>query len=269
MIHIIVGDYAAEKLMAAFEHDENLKGEVLVLKDTLGIGPLKPEEGESFSEMRTKFWKTLVPNFEDTVQDHEALVATIEKAKQDEEPLCFWMAPCVSDVMAYYWLLTYCKPYPEMLHVISINGLPFFNEKGSIFYPNNFSQVVPTEFTKTKRLLKEVSPADYETDGDEWERFVNDATWVRIHEGSKKIASKEASYFDTVIKATVGNDFQKANKVVNESMKKITQTLSHHYIEWRIRELVASGELASQGDLSKTLKDFEVKKVGSTEVVEA
>ena len=40
MLHIIVGDEAAKNLKAAFELDENLQGEILVLKDTLGIGDL-------------------------------------------------------------------------------------------------------------------------------------------------------------------------------------------------------------------------------------
>ena len=35
-----MGDEAAKNLKAAFELDENLQGEILVLKDTLGIGDL-------------------------------------------------------------------------------------------------------------------------------------------------------------------------------------------------------------------------------------
>lgn len=265
MIHIIIGDLAAENLVNAFELDENLKGEVLILKDTLGIGPLKVEEGKSFDEMRTDFWKQIIPEFEQTCEDESKLNAVIAKAQQEEEPVCFWMSPCVTDVTAYYWLLNYFKPFPGMLHVISINGLPFLNEKGQLFYPNNFSQIIPREFIKTKRLLKEVSPAEYETDIDEWARFIQEDTWVRIHEGSKKIASKEVTHFDTLLKNSISEEFQKGSKIVNETMKKITQTVSNQFIEWRLRELIAQGLLTVNGNLTKGLKDFEVKKNSETE----
>jgi hypothetical protein len=51
--------------------------------------------------------------------------------------------------------------------LLNIIGLPFLNEKGQLFYPKNFSEVVPTEFLKTKRLLKKLTVADYEEAGEE------------------------------------------------------------------------------------------------------
>jgi peptide deformylase len=74
-----------------------------------------------------------------------------------------------------------------MLHTINIVGLPFLNEKGQLFYPTNFSQIPAKEFLKTKRLLKEVTPAEYEVEGDEWARLQQENAWVRTYEGGKKI----------------------------------------------------------------------------------
>lgn len=266
MIHILIGHEAAKKLEAAFELDENLKGPVVVLRDTLGIGPIKPATDESWKVMRTTFWKTIRPTMEEEVADEEILLQTIATAEQEEEPVCIWLAPCVSDYTAYYWVLPYFKNYPGMLHTISILGLPFLNEKGQLFYPINFSEVLPKEFLKTKRLLKEVSPAEFEVDGEEWMRLSSEPHGVRVYDGGKKISSKPLEHFDSIVMASLSTDFTKASKVVHEAMKKIQQTVADYFIEWRLRELVASGQLSSQGDTTKLLKDFEVKKPGGPDV---
>jgi hypothetical protein len=268
MIHILVGHEAAKNLEEAFALDENLKGEIVVLKDTLGVGPIHPNEDEKFIEIRTSFWKDLDTSFpeEEQVLDENTIKLLAVKAQREEEPLCFWMSPCVTDVCAYFWLLTYLKQFPGMLHTINIVGLPFLNEKGQLFYPTNFSQIPAKEFLKTKRLLKEVTPAEYEVEGDEWARLQQENAWVRTYEGGKKIVSKDVSFFDTLIKNSLTDEFQKAHKVVNETMKKITQTLSHLFIEWRIKELIKANSIVINGDIAKHFKDFEIKKVGDSAV---
>jgi len=268
MIHILVGHEAAKNLEEAFALDENLKGEIVVLKDTLGVGPIHPNEDEKFIEIRTSFWKDLDTSFpeEEQVLDENTIKLLAVKAQREEEPLCFWMSPCVTDVCAYFWLLTYLKQFPGMLHTINIVGLPFLNEKGQLFYPTNFSQIPAKEFLKTKRLLKEVTPAEYEVEGDEWARLQQENAWVRTYEGGKKIVSKDVSFFDTLIKNSLTDEFQKAHKVVNETMKKITQTVSHLFIEWRIKELIKANSIVINGDMAKHFKDFEIKKVGESAI---
>jgi hypothetical protein len=268
MIHILVGHEAAKNLEEAFALDENLKGEIVVLKDTLGVGPIHPNEDEKFIEIRTSFWKDLDTSFpeEEQVLDENTIKLLAVKAQREEEPLCFWMSPCVTDVCAYFWLLTYLKQFPGMLHTINIVGLPFLNEKGQLFYPTNFSQIPAKEFLKTKRLLKEVTPAEYEVEGDEWARLQQENAWVRTYEGGKKIVSKDVSFFDTLIKNSLTDEFQKAHKVVNEILKKITQTVSHLFIEWRIKELIKANSIVINGDMAKHFKDFEIKKVGESAI---
>lgn len=265
MIHFLVGHEAAKRLEAAFELDENLTGEILVLRDTLGIGPLQKEEGSTFNKLRTDFWKTIDANHKEDVEDQKQVLLTMARAIREEEPICLWMAPCVSDVCAYYWLISFFKDHPGMFHIININSLPFLNEKGQIFYPKNFSEVLPKEFVKTKRLLKEVSPSEYEVDIDEWKRLLEENSWVRVYEGGKKISSKPETYFDTMILNSAAFDFAKAHKVVQDVMKKNPETVSDKFIEWRIREMIQSGQLQVNGDPTKGFKEFEIKKAGKSE----
>lgn len=264
MIHIIVGDEAAANLEAAFLLDENLRGEVIVLKDTLGIGPISIDDQIDHDAIRSEFWKALIPNEEIVVSDSKIIRELVDRALAEEEPLCFWLSPCVSDVCTYYWLLTYCKPYVDLLHTINIIGLPFLNEKGQMFYPKNFSEIPAKEFLKTKRLLKNVTPAEYEVEGDEWSKLQSEQTWVRTYEGGKKIASRDVSYYDSMIKSCIGAEFQKGSKIINESLKKCTDTISNWFFDWRLRQFIELAQVESKGDLSKGAKDFEVKKIGET-----
>lgn len=272
MIHILTTEEAAKNLEAAFEMDENLKGEILVLKDQLGNGPLSTEvDEEKQDEERTAFWQQLsLHHMPHPIDDRQQMLNLVEKAVAEEEPVCFWMAPNVHDVCAYYWLLSFFRQHEDMLHLIKINGLPFLNEKGQIFYPKSFSEVLPKEFSKTKRLLKRVTPAEYEVDGDEWKRIVSENSWVRLYEGGKKIITKGAEYFDNLILSCIGNEFQKGQKIVGEAVKKAShQSLNPFYAEWRLRQLIEQGELITNGDPSKPLREFEVKKAGAASVDES
>lgn len=262
MIHVILGDDAAKNLQAAFEIDENLTGEVVVLNDNLAYGPIVTTEDQRHIHIRTEYWKMLLKQEEHETEDENTIKLLIARAVREEEPVCFWLAPNATDVCTYLWLLPYFKAYPGVLHTINIIGLPFLNEKGQLFYPTHFSQIPSKEFVKTKRLLKEVTPAEYETEGDEWQRLKQDNALIRIHEGGKKIISKDMTFFDATIKSVTTADFQKASKIVHEAVKKNTHFPPIAFIEWRIREMIQNNELSSQGDLNKTSKDFEVKKVG-------
>jgi Protein of unknown function/Domain of unknown function (DUF1835) len=257
--HFIVGHEAAKPLQEAQQLDEQLAGEIIILKDTLGIGPLHVAEGETFSEIRTNFWKSVAPNWgaEQIVDDEQNIQKVIE-GLQEGDTVWFWMAPCVTDVMAYYWLLNYFKASPGVLHCIFINSLPFFNAKGTLFYPKNFSEVLPREMVKCQKLLKDVSPADYEVDGDEWPKLSGENALIRSHEGGKKIMSRNDNHHDGLIlnQFQFANEFVKATKVITQALSKNTETVSDFFLMHRLHTLIAEEKLTTQGEG----KNLEVKK---------
>ncbi len=268
MIHIIVGDVAAENLKAAFELDENLKGDVLVLKDTLGIGPIAVDQ-KGHDGVRTTFWRGMLGEDFEGVMDAHRVKQIIEHAQEQEEPVCLWMAPCVSDVCAYYYLLTQFKDYPGMFHVIIIDSLPFLNEKGAVFYPRNFGEVLPKEFIKTKRLLKEVSPADYETEGETWQNLQAENAMVRVHKGGKEIVSADETYFDTIIYNTVSKEPQKGSKIIRQALGKTDQTVSDVFLYSRLAQMAQNGQIVCEEEHPKNIARANYKKAGGSSEQEA
>ena len=259
MIHLISDELNARPLLAAFDLDENLRGEIHIFRDDLSFGPLMPDAEKSFDETRTAFRQSWHKTDPLPLQETAELQTLIERAVANEEPCCFWMAPNATDVCRYFWLLPYFKNHPGCLHAIAISGLPFLNEKGQLFYPTHFAQVPPKEFIKTKRLLKEISPAEFETEGDEWLRLQRDETGLRVHEGGKKIVSKADNHIDAGLLLNLSSDWQKASKALNENNKKNAANWPAGFVEWRIRTLIEQGQLELKGDPQKPTRELEIR----------
>jgi len=261
MIHIISGNEAAENLKAAFELDENLKGKVVVLQDELGIGPIA-NDAEGLGAVRTSFWQRLGAADDFESKDDKRIEKVIRKAKEKEQPVCLWLAPNVTDVCAYYYLLTRFKDHPGMFYVINIDSLPFFNEKGAIFYPKNFSEVLPKEFVKTKRLLKEVSLADYETEWETWGQLQSENAMVRIHKGGKDIESADETYFDNTLYFIINKEPQRGSKIVRQAIGKTDQAVNGLFLYSRLQQMVANEQIICDQENPKDLAKANFHRTG-------
>jgi hypothetical protein len=265
--NILVGAQAANVLEQTVQLEETLKGDIMVLTDDYHLGPLHTQPEEQFSNMRMAFWKELGKEFvEDFTPDEHKIKLLLHQATKDaaeEMPIpnrvIFWMAPNAQDVCAYYWLLPYFQKYNGLLHVISIDSLPFFNEKGILYYPKNFAQILPKEMAKCKHLIKEMSAADYEVDIDEWVRISEENGLVRSHDVGKKISTRNETHFDSAIYLSVTGNFAKASKVLSLAMNKGGAAANEAFMAYRLKSLVAQESFIVQGDTSKMLKDFEIK----------
>jgi hypothetical protein len=268
LYHLIVGDMAAEVLRKAIELEPSLEGEVVVLRDILHVGPLQTTEGQSFSDLRTEFWKGVSPDWkeEERVDDFDRLSAALIGLKNNlDAKVWFWMAPTPADVTAYHWLLKYMQPYQGRFLVVNINGLPFLDENGKVFYPKGFGEVIPKEVVKARKLNRVVSLAEFEVDQDEWIRLVDENGGIRIHEGGKKLKSQPIEFYDGKLFGHLGQQFQKASKVVNTAMSKSAIPTGDLFLGWRLKQMAQAGTILLQGDTEKTLRDFDVKLPGQVE----
>jgi hypothetical protein len=264
--HFVVGDFAAAPLSEAVSLEPAMAGEVVVLRDILHVGPLDKtqaaEEVAGFSEMRSNFWRDVAPNEKNpvTVDDMERLLDVSKKMYEDETAQAwFWMAPGPADVCAYYWSLPYLSKHVGRLYLVHIAGLPFLDENGKVFFPKNISNILPKELVKARRLARPVTPAEVEVDTEEWRRLTAENAPVRTHEGGKKIVSREEAYYDSQLIGFCTPQFQKASKIVSQVLSKYQNPTGDLYLGWRLRKLADAGKLQLQGDVSKTLKDFELK----------
>jgi hypothetical protein len=265
-MHIVFQQADVNTLSKSFELDESLRGEIFEIKDDFGVGPLNDIYYEEGKEQRKQWWRNVLAGGDydghvekNEVNDPETVNLVIEKLNADpNETVWIWVAPNKHDVSGYYWLMVQLKDFVGRVQVLSLNNLPFINEKGNIFYPVNLSEIPPREFLKAKKLARPITASEFEIDPDEWTKLCNENKLVRSLEGAKKLSQHDADFFDKYLLEFITSDWQKASKLINQFLNKSKHTTGDAFMLWRLKELIAQDKIDAQGEI-KNVRDFEVK----------
>ena len=275
MQHVVFQEEDVKTLKKSFDLDESLRGKIYEIKDDYAVGPLKNIYTQEGIEERKEWWRNVLAGGDyngdvDTgeVNDEKTFGEIKENLRSNEdETLWIWVAPNKHDVSGYYWLMAQLQEFAGRIYVLSLNNLPFINDKGHIFYPVNLSEIPAREFIKAKKLARPITLSEFEVDSDEWSKICSENKMVRILEGAKKLSQHDANYFDKYLLGFITPDWQKAHKVILHVLNKAGQTTGDAYLLWRLKELIAEDKIDAQGEI-KNMKDFEVKqKVAKTEAV--
>jgi hypothetical protein len=252
MFHILFDSKGAELLNAAMDLDEALDGEVILIQDDYSVGPIPDLFSDEGRAERKKWWDGIRqevggPLAEES--DSDTLMKILQRMEEEEfDQIWIWMAPNVRDVSGYYWLIAQLKGFSGRIYLLSLNNLPFLNEKGNVFYPVSLAEIPAREFVKAKKLARPVSLAEFETDPDEWFRLVAENKNLRVLEGGKKIVQQADDYYDKQILHFIQPAFQKIQRTVHQILLKSTEKLNESFLTWRLKHLVASGIAEQQGE---------------------
>lgn len=266
MFHVVFNTADIDVLKQAMELDASLQGEIFEIKDDLGVGPIAQLDTEEGWEARLNWWRELlkdspygeklVGSFDDR-ETVKAIMAMLEE--QPDQQVWIWMGQNQHDVTGYYWLMPQLRAYQGRVMILYLNNLPFINEKGQLFYPSWISEILPREAIKAKRLARAITLSEYEVDPDEWKRLSEESAPVRILEGGKKIAGKEANFYDGEILKNITSEWQKAWRVLSNTLNRMKIKTGDVYIMWRIKQLIAESKIEVTGDVTKGWKEFELK----------
>ncbi len=270
MIHIVFNESETDLMKQVMDQDETLAGEVVQIKDDFAVGPLAGIDTEEGWQARHNWWMGLLENSAyagtNTVKfdDRETVKELKEKLTDDPaEEIWIWMGQNQHDVTGYYWLMPQLREYAGRIMVLYMNNLPFINEKGQIFYPSWLHEIQPREFSKAKKLSRPITLSEFEVDPDEWKRLCEENGMVRILEGGKKIGSREETFYDNEIVKNLTGDWQKANRVITNTLHRMKIKTGDVFLMWRMKQLIAEGKIEVTGDLNKGWKDFDVKLAGA------
>jgi len=269
-MHIVFQKEDINTLTKSFDLDESLRDEIIEIRDDYAVGPLKDIYSEEGIENRKDWWRNVLSGNETSitvdsgyVNDQEVVEDIKEKLKTNEDEIVWiWVAPNKHDVSGYFWLMSQLKEFTGRVYVLSLNNLPFINEKGNIFYPVNLFKIPPREFLKAKKLARPITASEFELDPDEWAKICDENKMVRTLEGAKKLAQHNEDFYDKYIVEFVTTDWQKANKVVQQFLNKSKHTTGDAFVLWRLKQLVLNQTIEASGEI-KNIKDFEVKKKGN------
>jgi Domain of unknown function (DUF1835)/Protein of unknown function len=276
MIHIVFQRNDVEVLKKSFELDGSLQGDVIQIEDEFAVGPIKDIYSPEGREARKQWWREVLAggDYEASLNNGEAaddqanVAALTDRLRNDPgEMVWIWAAQNKHDVSGYYWLMSQLKDFQRRIFILYLNNLPFINEKGLIFYPVNLFDIPAREFIKARKLARPITLSEFEIDPDEWLRLCQEDKGVRILEGGKKLAQYDYSFFDEELKKFITGDWIKANKLIHQFISKAKQTTGDAYLLWRVKQLIANGEIESQGEL-KGMRDFEIKGRAASPVTE-
>jgi hypothetical protein len=254
MFHIVFDSRGAELLTAAMDMDEALDGEIVLIGDDYSVGPIQDLFSEAGLLERKNWWEGIRDNSNLAVADagetdSVLLGNTVSRMEEEEfDQIWIWVAPNVKDVCGYFWLTAQLNSFSGRIYVISLNNLPFIGEKGNVFYPTSLAEIPPREFIKAKKLARPVSPAEFETDPDEWFRLASENKNLRLMEGGKKIIQLEDDYYDRSILNYLQPVYQKLSRTVHQFLLKSPEKLNETFLIWRLKQLVASGAVEQQGE---------------------
>jgi len=269
MIHIVFQQDDVSVLKQAMELDENLKGEIVEIKDEWGVGPLKDIDTDEGWNKRLDWWRDLLkdsPYGEKIVgsfDDRQTVKELKEKLDADPELQAWiWMGQNQHDVTGYFWLMPQLRPYQGRLMILYLNNLPFINEKGQLFYPNTIHEILPKEAVKAQKLARPITLSEFEVDPDEWKKIAEENAMVRILEGGKKIVGEEESFYDKEILKNLTGEWQKATRVLSNTLHRMKIKTGDVFLMWRMKHLINEGKIEVLGDVSKGWKEFDVRLAG-------
>lgn len=276
MIHVCFQPADADVLLKAFELEPSLSGDLLVIKDDFAVGPIRDILSAEGAGLRREWWREVLKDGDldgrvDTGDvDDEAVVDSIRaKLKEDtNEVLWIWAAQNKHDVSGYYWLISQLKDFQGRVFILYLNNLPFINEKGSIFYPENLFEIPAREFLKAKKLARPVTLSEFEIDPDEWSKLQSEDKGVRILEGGKKLVQFGYDFYDEDLKKFIGKDWQKASRIIQQFLNKNKHKTGDAFLLWRLKQIIQAGGYDVQGTI-RTMKEFEVKAATEQETVDA
>ena len=266
MIHIVFQYNDIETLKKAFELEPALTGEVIQIEDEWAVGPIAEIYTPEGIETRKQWWREVLTGgdydgrVDSSGKDDNVRVAELKQrlTEDPKELVWIWAAQNKHDVSGYYWLMSQLREFQGRIFILYLNNLPFINEKGLIFYPENLFQIPPKEFLKARKLARPITLSEFEIDPDEWNRLCQEDKGVRILEGGKKLSQHPYTYYDEELRKFITGDWVKASKLIGQFLNKAKQTTGDAYLLWRIKQLIAAGELDAQGEL-KGMKEFEIK----------
>lgn len=271
MTHIVFQKNDVETLQKAIQLDESLQGDVIQVADDFAVGPLLNIYTDEGLSARKQWWREVLAgsHYEGIVDDgsvandNKTVAELRERLNTNpEETIWIWAAQNKHDVSGYYWLISQLKDFLGRIFILYLNNLPFINEKGHIFYPNNIFEIQPKEFLKAKKLARSITLSEFEVDPDEWTKLCNESKGVRVLEGGKKLLQYDYDYYDDELLKFITPDWQKVNKLLHSFYSKSKQTTGDAYLLWRIKLMISENKIDAQGD-AKNLKEFEVKSAKS------
>lgn len=265
ILHMVFDQAGGEQIKQSFELEPANAGDILYIEDNYSLGPVADLSEAEGWQSRKNWWQSVLDLPEDAQpevmrSDKMKLHQLFQQLEEEEDTvLWIWMGQNERDVAGYYYIISYLMEFQGRINVLYLNNLPFIDEKGHIFYPKQLSEIQPKEFVKAARLARVVTLSEFELDPEEWDKLSKSPGAVRLLEGGKKLSARENDYYDKIILDQLGSATMKLSRLLGLLTSKAKLGVPEYYLIWRIKSLIETAQVISQGEFEKGAKNVSLK----------
>jgi len=233
------------------------------LLDDLSIGPIGDLSSMDGVKKR-KEW--LEKTFEDLiykdkiVSDLDKDVATISTIAEEAgrcKDIYIWTGRDSSEIIGTARVLSQIK-CDKRVYVLDFSNILVRNIHGEIVSPKSLVQTASFQVKDVAKHFKPQKSSDLNKWESLWENVQSESSVLRILNAHGAIGHQHETYFDKILLSNSSGEFQKAARVIGQTLADIHSAVSDSYLNWRLQELVQEKKLEFCGRLIE-IRDYEVR----------
>ncbi len=170
--------------------------------------------------------------------------------------MTIWVGDSCHDILASAWLLTYLKHRNLKWTIVDLARLSP-DDINDGFPPVNIAMFSPEQITDLYAYKQTIGVEAQQIYQDLWVIMRQENGAYRVKTGNE-ISSVNDDYHDEFILSNLSKDWTIAAKVIGKIMGESEHKLSDTTVEWRIRQLIKTGAIEYQGELTG-MKEYSVR----------
>lgn len=258
-IHIVFGRIAKRMLIDSNVIDLN-KNQIISFDDILNIGPTCDINANEDIQKRINWLqKVFGANPNTPVEQDIKSIEAIVKHADNINSVFIWTGHCASEIISTARLIYHLSKFDKPISIANFNT-PVRSIHGDIIYPKALNQ---TATFQVKDIFEQFEIIDKSKLTDYislWEKVKSENGELWICDNNGKINVEKTDYFDSYLLSHCNENFQKAARIIGETLVDTDFNVGDSYLNWRLKQLSLNGKIETQGKLIE-IRDYEVKKI--------
>lgn len=233
------------------------------LVDDLSIGPIGDLSSIDGVKKRKEWLKKTFGDlmYKDKIlSDVDKDVATISTIAEEAgrcKNIYIWTGRDSSEIMGTARALSQIK-CDKCVYVLDFSNIIVRNINGEIVSPKSLLQTSSFQIKDVAKHFKSQKSADLNKWRSLWKNVQSESSLLRILDTDGAIGQKHEAYFDKILLSNSSGEFQKAARVIGQTLADIHSAVSDSYLNWRLQELVQDKKLDFRGRLVE-IRDYEIR----------
>ena len=269
-LHIVFGRAAMVTLIESKEINLN-DNKIIGFDDVLNIGPIC-DVHEYENILKRKEWlqnnldnKSHSKLSSDIVQGDLDSITSIIEDSNNIDKIFLWTGLIASEIISTARLISHLSKLNKDIFIIDYPNIPVKSIHGSTIFPKSLVTTATFQIKEIAKHFKLVDNHGLSYWMQLWNKQRIENGQLRILDNNGLIAVKEVDYFDSYLLSNCDENFQKAARVIGQTLVDIDFSCGDGFLNWRLKLLAIDGKIETQGEPIE-IRDYEVRKIMTANV---